>query len=766
MKYFFSPFLLKNLRHVNRVALFLLLFSIFSKIIFAQEKQPFYFHVKKIIEILDYTGNPISKQDKDALADLINKNAEISLIKEILDHYCLFKVEINPESRVKVNSGMAKPELHQSGWKTFLVEVTNQAGITAKLEVESEQAKRTYDGGEKIYGLAYAGKGSTVTQQQIRDRWLDISLYTQNSMLSTLSGLETEYFIIQLYSRDAGKRAASIAFHCGQGTQDIGLRNKADILFNCLPAQKIRLEILDENKKPTTASLIIKDEQGHVYPSQMKRLAPDFFFQSQIYRTHNETIDLPIGKYTIQYNRGPEYLTKTETIKVTNLPNQIFKINLERWIDPNQFGWYSGDHHIHAAGCSHYTSPSQGVNPEDMMRHILGEGVNVGSVLTWGPGYYHQKQFFEGTDNKLSTKTNLLRYDLEISGFPSSHAGHLVLLRLKEQDYPNTKVLEDWPTYTIPILKWAKAQGAITGYAHTGLGLEVKNDALPNYEMPNFDGIGANEYIVAVTQNLIDFISTMDTPPTWELNIWYHTLNCGFRTRISGETDFPCMSDDKVAHGRSYVKIDKPLNFYDWAEGLKSGRTYVSEGKSHIMDFKVNNTEVGTNNSEVNLASAAKVRITAKVAALLEKEIDTTIHPLNISENIWTQKPFWNIERGRIGKTRTIAVELIINGEVAAVKDMKADGSIQNIFFEAEITKSSWVALRILPSSHSNPIFVVIDNKPIRSNKKSVEWCLKAVDVCWKQKQGKIAEKEKASAKKDYENAIEVYRKILEEFQK
>jgi hypothetical protein len=22
----------------------------------------------------------------------------------------------------------------------------------------------------------------------------------------------------------------------------------------------------------------------------------------------------------------------------------------------------------------------------------------------------------------------------------------------------------------------------------------------------------------------------------WELNIWYHTLNAGFRTRISGET--------------------------------------------------------------------------------------------------------------------------------------------------------------------------------------------------------------------------------------
>ena len=57
--------------------------------------------------------------------------------------------------------------------------------------------------------------------------------------------------------------------------------------------------------------------------------------------------------------------------------------------------------------------------------------------------------------------------------------------------------------------------------------------------MPPFDGIGANEYIVDVAHDAVDFISTVDTPPLWELNIWYHTLNGGFRTRISGETDFP-----------------------------------------------------------------------------------------------------------------------------------------------------------------------------------------------------------------------------------
>src|SRR5262249_49160987 len=142
------------------------------------------------------------------------------------------------------------------------------------------------------------------------------------------------------------------------------------------------------------------------------------------------------------------------------------EFRLQRWIDPAKLGWYSGDHHVHASGCAHYDTPTQGVFPQDMIRHILGEGLNVGAVLTWGPGFYFQKQFFEGKDHRLSSSRHLMHYDIEVSGFPSSHAGHLVLLRLKDQEYPGTKVIEEWPTWNLPILRWAKAQNAVVGYAH------------------------------------------------------------------------------------------------------------------------------------------------------------------------------------------------------------------------------------------------------------------------------------------------------------
>jgi len=232
-------------------------------------------------------------------------------------------------------------------------------------------------------------------------------------------------------------------------------------------------------------------------------------------------VPLPEGQYTVTYTGGPEYLTEEKNFIVDSKGPAEIEFRLERWIDPAMSGWYSGDHHIHAAGCSHYQNPAEGVLPEDMMRQVRGEHINISSVLTWGPDYYYQKQFFSGHDNPLSTKRQLMHYDLEVSGFPSSHAGHLVLLNLKDQDYPGTKRLTDWPTWDLPILRWAKEQGAVVGFAHSGWRLAVRGTDLPNYEVPGFDGIGANEYIVDVTHaNAVDFISAVDTPYVWELNIW------------------------------------------------------------------------------------------------------------------------------------------------------------------------------------------------------------------------------------------------------
>ena len=88
--------------------------------------------------------------------------------------------------------------------------------------------------------------------------------------------------------------------------------------------------------------------------------------------------------------------------------------------------------------------------------------------------------------------------------------------------------------------------------------------------------------------------------------MWYHALNCGFRTRASGETDFPCITGERVGMGRSYVKCaDQQLNYDGWCEGIRRGQNYVSEGRSHLIDMKLNDVEMGANGSELRLPSSS-----------------------------------------------------------------------------------------------------------------------------------------------------------------
>ncbi len=710
--------------------------------------QPLLAQVQRLAEALDYLGSPLPPRTKARLAKAAAEADEtkaVQMVQEALDPYCLLAVNINPESRVKIAPGPASPALIEQGWRQFLVKVQNEAGVTAELKAVSPNALSMHNS----------------PQTDLRNRWLDLQMFNSQPLKPQLSGLGLEYRIIQLYSRDAGQREAKIAFNVGQGTQDLGFRSEADILFSAQPSTAVTLRVMDEHNRPTTAMFLILDRQGRVYPSQTKRLAPDFAFHPQIYRADGEKIKLPPGEYRVEVTRGPEYLTRTSTLTV-GARAQTAAFQLERWIDPSLAGWWSGDHHIHAAGCAHYTNPTEGVHAADMIRHCLGEDLKIGCNLTWGPCFDYQKQYFTGAVDKVSQYPYLLRYDIEVSGFGSHQSGHLCLLNLKDQIYPGGTSDTHWPTLCLNTLKWAKKQGAVCGPAHSGNGLSVNSTDLPNYVIPPFNGIGAMEYIVDVTHELpgpdgklvpaVDFMSTVDTSYLAELNIWYHTLNCGFRTRISGETDFPCITGERVGKGRSYVKLDGKLDYASWCEGIRQGRCYVSDGKSHLMDFKVNDVRLGEKGSELRLAAPDTVHATARVAALLpEKAV-----PSN-------RNGYWSIEHARIGESREVPVEVIVNGVPVARKTIIADGKAQEMAFDVRIERSSWVALRIPGASHTNPVFVVVGDRPIRASRRSAEWCLQSVDQCWKEKQRFIKPEEMQDAIQAYEHARVSYRKILSE---
>lgn len=771
------------------------------------EAQPLLAQANRIAEALSFIGSALPDEVKDsleALQDLPYGTATIQKIQHLLDPFCLAMIDINPESRVKVQQGPAPAYLMQEGWTTYLLKVHNQANITAKLVPESPNAAPI------LHVSTYAPRmqeGNYISPGQLDNQFLEMAIYNGRPLKSHLSGLALEYVPIQFYTKTSGKREVKLGFNVGQGTQDIGFRNTIDILFDIKPAVKVVLNVIDQDGTPTMASFVVtdaierfpadentkidyrvtkarsthwKEGQGGkeiewlpkekkligIYPLPGRRIAdkdtyPDFFFQPQVYRGDGEYLHLPPGDYHITYGRGPEYIEQYRQLTVPNGVDSIeVDFQLKRWIHMAAQNWFSADHHIHASGCSHYESPEEGVLPEHMWRQVVGEDLNMGNNLTWGPSWYYQKQFFTGDDHPLSNRDNILRYDVEVSGFPSSHAGHIVLLNLVEDDYPNTTDIWEWPSWTLPVLQWAKNQGGITGYAHSGWGLGPTESTIdiPNYVLPLMDGIGANEYIVTLTHDVVDFFSLGDTPAPAELNMWYHTLNCGFKIPISGETDFPCISDERVGRARIYAQLDNGLDFDKYMEALLAGRSYVSDGYAHLIDFEVNNLALGTQESTLKLSGKTDLKIKANAAAFLKEEQDEI--GAAIASFYPYQSPYWHIERSRIDTTRKVAVELIVNGFPVAQKEIEANGNWNELQFDYKIEKSSWLALRVHPSAHTNPIYVEIDGKPI-AEKASAEWCRATVDQCWKQKQANIRETERAAAQKAYDHARAVYDAII-----
>jgi hypothetical protein len=460
-----------------------------------------------------------------------------------------------------------------------------------------------------------------------------------------------------------------------------------------------------------------------------------------------------------------------------------------------------------------------------MFRQVKGEGLNVGCVLTWGPCYLYQRQFFADKPHDLSDATTLLKYDLEISGFGSQALGHVCLLNLKEQTYPGSDGLatKGWPTWTTPVLRWCKEQGGVTGYAHSASGLWIDErsasqrliarldankdslvsreeaggtllpygferidanrdgqlsqpelvdshakaaEELPNLAIPEMNGVGAMELPVSVAEGVCDFISAMDTRRIQEWNSWYHVLNCGFPLKAAGETDFPCMSSTCVGQGRTYVRlgVDAKLDYAAWCEGLRAGRSYVSDGYAHAVEFHVNQVRPGE--GDVKLEVPGMVKVAAQVAFAEETPkavaYGGVIPPAGrrvVGDTVELHGPRYDaMIRG--GKR---LVELVVNGRPVATKEVPADGKIHDLAFEVPIERSSWMALRHFPQMHTNPVNVLVAGKPIRADAQSGQWCLDVIDLLWKNRERAIAPAERADAKAAFERAREKYRQILTE---
>src|SRR5262249_13009462 len=275
------------------------------------ERQPLAAQVERLVQALEFLGTPLPAADREALqAAAKDKDGAkaVDTIQTILDKHCLAGVRLSAPGKVETLIGPAKSELAEQGWRVFLVKVLNSAGVSdAELRAESPNAL------PMLQRSTSKPDPKVISSGEVRKRFLDLMMFANQPLVRKLSGLELEYRILQIYSRDAGRKEATLGFGLWRDAdkQNPSARSEqVPYLFEAAPAVLVRLRIKDHDGaaqrdgKPVMASFIFRDSQGRVYPAQSRRLAPDFFFHAQVYRADNETVLLQPGKYTVAYTRG------------------------------------------------------------------------------------------------------------------------------------------------------------------------------------------------------------------------------------------------------------------------------------------------------------------------------------------------------------------------------------------------------------------------------------------------------------------------------
>ena len=466
--------------------------------------------------------------------------------------------------------------------------------------------------------------------------------------------------------------------------------------FGADPRGKARVSLLREGA-PAAARVGIVGSDGKSCGPVDVAIRKTKRDESYFYADGAFEVQLPPGRARMDVSGGIETIPRTVTVDAATTAE--LAVRMQPWIDMAARGWYSGDSHVHL----HTGGPIE-VSVADALVAARAEGVNYVNLCASNNvgDDVRDAEWITGRPHAASTDRHLLVFGEEMRSMIYGHMQFFGIDRLVEPQYTGfdgTPNRHDFPANHAMAADAARRGGVVT-YGHPAFA----GRPFPFEGDPTRADGAARELPIDAVLGVVHAIDLMsyNSDEDRSAELWYRLLNCGLKLSACVGTDALLDRPTEPLGGdRVYVKTVGPLTMRGWLDGLRSGRSFVTNGP--IPTLEVDGKAPG---ETCELAAAGNVRVAATVESYV---------PFN-------------------------AIEVIANGTVVARETIDAGDAagprVRRLVVDLPIDRSSWIALRVRgpdhPSifdgpawAHTSPVYVKVAGRDIASRQDAeffVEW--------------------------------------------
>lgn len=278
------------------------------------------------------------------------------------------------------------------------------------------------------------------------------------------------------------------------------------------------------------------------------------------------TLDLPVGSYTFEVERGPEYAVTTGHFTINNNADDAKTIEMERKVDMAANGWWSGDLDVR--------------RPPAHIKDLIGaEDLHVVPLQTWWNG--HSEWSGKSPPEEVLVRFDENRFAQLMAGQQTWPGGSLLYLNLAspvkligaEAEYPPIgqaiEAAREQPGAWIDLTRpfwWDLPTLVALGQVDS---IQVAHAQIGRNKIVNTEAGGK-------PRDLKRWASASGNAQ-WSQEIYFKLLECGLKippSAGSGSGVFP----NPMGYNRMYVHVEGDFTYERWWENFRAGRVTITNG--------------------------------------------------------------------------------------------------------------------------------------------------------------------------------------------